>query len=54
LILYDQNDLWQEIVYLGYHVNWGLEELLTLEHDDRIRVIREVARLISIATEGGR
>ena len=40
---YDEDDLWQEIAYLAYHLHWDLDRLLDLEHGDRIRLLEEVA-----------
>jgi hypothetical protein len=31
--------------YLAYHLHWDLEVLLDLEHEDRARLVGEVASL---------
>ncbi|MEX0761917.1 MAG: DUF6760 family protein [Dehalococcoidia bacterium] len=47
-------ELWQELTYVAYHLHWDLETLLDLEHDDRIRIAREVGGLNQRAMEGYR
>lgn len=37
---------------MAYHVHWGLDAVLDLEHDDRLRVVREIAGLNERAAEG--
>jgi Family of unknown function (DUF6760) len=48
---YPEEDLWQEISYLGYHLHWDLETLLSMEHPDRVRFVKEVATLNERALE---
>lgn len=31
--------------YLAYHLHWDFDVLLDLEHDDRLRLLRQVADL---------
>jgi hypothetical protein len=38
-------DLWSEIAYLAFHFHWELDTLLDLQHDDRNRLLTEVAAL---------
>lgn len=49
---HSEDALWQEVTYLAYHLHWGLETLLDLEHRDRSRLLRQVARLNERAWEG--
>jgi hypothetical protein len=37
--------LWREIAYLAYHLHWGMNDLLDLEHGDRVRLLEEVGVL---------
>ncbi len=39
---YPTEALWQEIAYLAYHLHWPLNELLDMEHMDRVRMVRAV------------
>jgi uncharacterized protein DUF6760 len=45
MMRYPTDALWQELAYLAYHLHWNLEELLDLEHMDRVRMVRAVASL---------
>jgi hypothetical protein len=42
---YPSEALWQEIAYLAYHLHWRLDDLLDLEHMDRVRMVRTVVSL---------
>jgi hypothetical protein len=35
--------LWEEIVYIAYHLHWSLDSILELDHPTRARVIKEIA-----------
>lgn len=48
------DDLWSEIVFLGYHLHWDMETLLDLEHPDRVRMVGAVANLNERAWEAVR
>ena len=45
MLRYPTEAIWQEIAYLAYHLHWDLEQLLDLEHMDRVRMVRAVASL---------
>lgn len=51
---YPADALWQEIAYLAYHLHWRLEDLLDLEHLDRVRMVRAVVSLNDRAWEAVR
>ena len=51
---YPTDALWQEIAYLAYHLHWRLEDLLDLEHLDRVRMVRAVVSLNDRAWEAVR
>ena len=42
---YPPEALWQEVVYLAYHLHWDLDDILDMEHGDRARMVRGVAAL---------
>ena len=45
--------LWEEIVYIAYHLHWSLDSILELDHQTRARVINEIAGInIRLDTEG--
>ena len=54
MMQYPTEALWQEIVYLAYHLHWPLDDLLDLEHADRARLVRGVAALNARAWEAVR
>lgn len=45
MMRYPTDALWQELAYLAYHLHWDLEQMLDLEHMDRVRMVRAVASL---------
>ena len=54
MLRYPVDALWQEIAYLAYHLHWPMDELLDLEHMDRVRMVRAVAGLNERAWEAVR
>jgi hypothetical protein len=51
---YPDEALWQEIAYLAYHLHWQLDDLLDLEHLDRVRMVRAVVSMNDRAWEAVR
>lgn len=51
---YPETALWDEIAYLAYHLHWTLDDIMALEHADRIRLIRSVSDLNERAWEAAR
>jgi hypothetical protein len=45
VLSYPPEAIWQEVAYLAYHLHWTLDDLLDLEHLDRVRLVRAVGRL---------
>ena len=43
--LYPEDALWDEVVYLAYHIHWDLDRLLDLQHADRVGLVERVASL---------
>ncbi|HUC32027.1 MAG TPA: DUF6760 family protein [Ilumatobacteraceae bacterium] len=52
--LYPEQSLWDELIYLAYHLHWDLDSLLDLQHNDRARLVRGVAELNERAWEAVR
>jgi hypothetical protein len=46
-----EDEVWDEIAYLAYHLHWDLDALLDLEHADRVRMVDAVAALNERAWE---
>ena len=47
-------EVWDEVAYLAYHLHWGMDGLLDLEHHDRDRLVDAVATLNDRAWERAR
>ena len=45
MLRYPTEALWQEIAYLAYHLHWPMDDLLDIEHMDRVRMVRAVVSL---------
>ena len=54
MLRYPPEAIWQEIAFLAYHLHWPLDDLLDLEHGDRVRLIRAVSNLNTQAWEAVR
>ncbi|MBD7918004.1 MULTISPECIES: DUF6760 family protein [Cellulomonas] len=54
MLRYPVDAVWQEIAYLAYHLHWPLDDLLDLEHLDRVRMVRAVAAMNEQAWEAVR
>ncbi|MEU8541338.1 DUF6760 family protein [Streptomyces sp. NPDC048717] len=37
--------LYEEVAYLAYHFHWPLDQLLDLEHAERLRFVAQATRL---------
>ncbi|MBI0299651.1 DUF6760 family protein [Streptomyces sp. Inha503] len=42
---YATDRIHEEVAYLAYHFHWSLDEILDLEHTDRLRYVDHIARL---------
>ncbi|MFI5987767.1 DUF6760 family protein [Streptomyces sp. NPDC051555] len=51
---FPQDRLWEEITYLAYYLHWSPDTLTGLEHSVRQRYVREVARMNTRISQGGR
>ncbi|MFI7582800.1 DUF6760 family protein [Kocuria sp. M1N1S27] len=40
---YAADRIHEEVAYVAYHFHWGLDEILDLEHAQRLRWVREIA-----------
>jgi hypothetical protein len=44
-VTYATDQLYEEVAYVAYHFHWGLDEILDLEHPDRLRFVDEIGRI---------
>ncbi|MBH5333672.1 hypothetical protein IHE55_02160 [Streptomyces pactum] len=42
---YAADRIHEEVAYLAYHFHWSLDQILDLEHADRLRYVDQIARL---------
>ncbi len=42
---YAADRIHEEVAYLAYHLHWPLDQILDLEHADRLRYVGHAARL---------
>lgn len=45
MLSYPAEAVWQETAFLAYHLHWPLDQVLDLEHLDRVRMVRAVVNL---------
>jgi hypothetical protein len=44
-VTYAADLLHEEVAYLAYHFHWSLDQLLDLEHAERLAYVAQAARL---------
>ncbi len=42
---YPLDRLHEEVAYIAYHFHWPLDTILTMEHDDRLQWVEEIANI---------
>ena len=42
---YPLDRVFEEVAYIGYHMAWGPETVLNMEHADRLRWVAEVSAI---------
>lgn len=43
--MYPLERLYQELAYLAYHLHWPYDQLLQMEHAERLRWVEEVSSI---------
>jgi hypothetical protein len=51
-VTYGADRLHEEVAYVAYHLHWPLDDILDLEHPDRLRYVSEIARINTKITQG--
>ena len=49
---YAADRLHDEVAYVAYHFHWSLDDILDLEHADRLRYVSEIARINTRLNQG--
>jgi transcriptional antiterminator len=42
---YAPDRIYEEVAYVAYHFHWSLEDILDLEHPQRLRYVKEIAAI---------
>ena len=42
---YAPDRIYEEVAYVAYHFHWSLDEILDLEHKQRLRFVGEIAQI---------
>jgi hypothetical protein len=48
---YAPDRIYEEVAYVAYHFHWSLEEILDLEHPQRLRYVKEIAAINARLTQ---
>lgn len=49
---YAADQLHEQVAYIAYHLHWALDDILDLEHPDRLRYVSEIARINTRINQG--
>ena len=49
---YGADRIYREVSYVAYHFHWPLDDLLDLEHRERLRYVDEIAELNNRISQG--
>jgi hypothetical protein len=44
-VTYAADRIHEEVAYVAYHFHWALDDILDLEHAQRLRYVEEIARI---------
>jgi len=44
-VTYAPERIHEEVAYVAYHFHWGLDDILDLEHPQRLRYVQEIAAI---------
>lgn len=50
---YAVDRLYEEIAYVAYHFHWSRDDILDLEHAERLRFVSEIGSINNRAAHGG-
>jgi hypothetical protein len=51
-VTYAADRLHEEVAYVAYHLHWSFDDILDLEHPDRLRYVSEIARINTRISQG--
>jgi hypothetical protein len=44
-VTYAPDRIYEEVAYVAYHFHWALDDILDLQHPQRLRYVREIANI---------
>jgi hypothetical protein len=50
---YSTDRIHEEVAYVAYHFHWSLDDILDMEHAQRLRYVHEIAAINTRLSEGG-
>jgi hypothetical protein len=51
-VTYAPTRLYEEVAYVAYHFHWPLDDILDLEHPERLRFASEIGRINTRISQG--
>jgi hypothetical protein len=51
-VTYAPERIYREVAYVAYHFHWSLDEILDLEHAERLRYVAEIASINTRISQG--
>jgi hypothetical protein len=51
-VTYAADRIYAEVAYVAYHFHWSLDEILDLEHGERLRYVAEIANINTRISQG--
>jgi hypothetical protein len=51
-VTYAADRLYEEVAYVAYHFHWRLDDILDLEHPERLRYVGEIGRINTRISQG--
>lgn len=49
---YAAERIYNEVAYVAYHFHWSLDDILDLEHSERLRYVAEIASINDRISKG--
>lgn len=47
IVSYPQDRLYEEMAFIAYHLHWSYNQIMDLEHRDRLRWCEEISKINS-------
>ena len=50
---YAPDELYRQVAYVAYHFHWSRDQIMDLEHPERLRFIDAISEINSRRSQGG-